>query len=68
MSDDVIKRIFAPAALVGQIYAREYGSTSAATAAHWQRAGCRAVAQGGCEKATQYDSRWAAARTPRSAV
>lgn len=29
MSDDVIKRIFAPAALVGQIYAREYGSTSA---------------------------------------
>lgn len=29
MSDDVIKRIFAPAALVGQIYAREYGSTTA---------------------------------------
>lgn len=28
-SNDIIKRVFAPAALVGQIYAREYGSASA---------------------------------------
>lgn len=29
MSDDIIKRVFAPAALVGEIYVREYGSSSA---------------------------------------
>ncbi len=28
-ADNIIKRVFAPAALVGQIYVREYGSTSA---------------------------------------